>query len=321
MGQPSDEEIRKLVFSGYFLHIARKMNVRRATTPNYFAIHSSVNGVLDRTSAIFVNNDKSNNLAELDSAPVWIVFEKILRLSFKTIFPLATPIELSWLFEESPEFYRLCLDQEDALPTQKIVMQCSQPCLKELLGKFWAKLDPLEEELGCSLEIEMDHGIIIAYCSILQKTGIQEKLRAKIDAIVSLLSSQTVEEAYLGGTRLVVGAGLEVKEVLFSNEFMTLMIRGLPDAKDKLGHHLVQLGVSSGLEGTPNFFQYQNQAHGANLNAVLKFNSKWKAKEALDLLKSSQFHGSQPLNAAPLLGTRDGKGVYQHQLCRWFPLL
>jgi hypothetical protein len=110
--EPSDEDLRRLVFSGYFLHSARLIQSRKSRLPQYFAVHPSVSGTLDFKSAIVhCRSSKSNNTTPPPDPPQWIVYEKILRLK-TTLFPTSTPIQWSWILEESPAFYAFCLEKE-----------------------------------------------------------------------------------------------------------------------------------------------------------------------------------------------------------------
>jgi hypothetical protein len=173
-------------------------------------------------------------------------------------------------------------------------------------------MDSLEEELRCDLDVDIDHGILAAYCSSGEKARVESALRRKVDEVMRVLTDQVEEEVYMGGTRVVVGQGYKVKEILFPQEFITVFIRSLHPSvtKRELNLHLERvLGLSTGVIRSLELFSYDT-----NQTAVIKFTSKAGAQAGLELLKRHAFRGRQLEIFRAGMGPK--QGVSQEEVCR-----
>ncbi|XP_035706112.1 uncharacterized protein LOC110845722 isoform X2 [Folsomia candida] len=300
--EPTDNELRRIIFAGYFLHTARLIRSRKSKLPQYFAVHPSVTGSLDFKSALVHHTTTKNT-----QTPEWIVYEKILRLK-TTLLPTSTPIDFSWIGEESPAFLALCHAKQDELPTEKIVISASQECLRNIFGRYFINLNSLEAELGCDLDVDIDNGILAAYCTAVKKPRVEANLKRKVQIFMQVLKDQVEEEDYLGGTRVVVGLGYEVQEILFPQDFITIFIRSLDPSvsKTELKWHLELHGIS--------FRNLDLRSYETNQTAVIKFYSKADAKVALEVLKKEKFKGKELDVARAGMGPR--RGVTQEEVCR-----
>ncbi|CAG7824944.1 unnamed protein product, partial [Allacma fusca] len=169
--EPSNEQLRKIVFYGYFLHSARLIHSRNARNHEYCAIHPDVIGNLSSRAAILKGKDSQDF-----SPPNWIIYDRVLRLPSTLLFPVTSPIESSWINEENEEFYELCTRKCDTLPTETIFKQTSQECLNRIVGKNCCNLNSLEKELNCALDVDVESGILAAYCSVSNKNAVEKAL-------------------------------------------------------------------------------------------------------------------------------------------------
>lgn len=216
---PNTEEVLKLFLAGFFLHAARKVNVkgRGQCGINYFSIQSEVTGCLNFKSAFIANSD---------TAPDWILYDKILRLK-STLFPATSKIELGWIRDECPEFYNQCLQKENRIPTELLELKSSAACIRKVMGKMFVNLGRLEDEYNCLLIVDSSSASIKVLCSRTSAERIKARLESDLEKAKSSFLTDLNEEIYMRNTRIVVGAGYEIKSLLFKNEYTTLYLRNL----------------------------------------------------------------------------------------------
>jgi hypothetical protein len=68
---------------------------------------------------------------------------------------------------------------------------------------------------------------LIAWCKESQSKQIRAQLETKIDAALAVLQSEVSEEMYIGSTRLAMGRGGSLIDILQGTQFLTLNIRNL----------------------------------------------------------------------------------------------
>lgn len=235
---PNSEEVLKLFLAGFFLHAARKVNVkgRGQCRINYFSIQSEVTGCLNFKSAFATNSD---------TAPDWILYDKILRLK-STLFPATSKIELDWIRDECPEFYNQCLQKENRIPTELLELKSSVACIQRVMGKRFVNLGRLEDEYNCLLIVDYSGASIKALCSRTSAERIKARLEKDLEKAKNSFLTDLSEEIYMRNTRIVVGAGYEIKSLLFKNEYTTLYLRNLSrEVSQEAVERLVYSKISS----------------------------------------------------------------------------
>lgn len=192
-----------------------------------------------------------------------------------------------------------------------VIMQTSQECLRKLFGRNFIHLNSLQRKLGCRLEVDIDNGILAAYSTPENKCWVETSLKNMIDATVKELGDQVEEAEYIGGTRVVVGAGYEVQEILFPLEFNRIIIRGLHRSvtKSDLNNHFEKIGISSSTVQSLDLTPYPT-----NQTAFIRFTSKHVAKDALEMVQKVPFKGRKLDASHAGLGPK--KGVTQSEVCR-----
>lgn len=271
---PTNVDICRLACSGYFLNAARFILSKKSNSASqYCAVNSDVIGKLDNKCSLLTSPNKTE-------LPPWIIYDKIFCPSVSTIFPITNFIEISWIEAECPEFYQLCIKKQFSLSTERLIKCISQECLRTIVGKRFANVESLEQEWNCGIAGDLETGRLELYCTALNKPNVDRLIDNKIADTILDLANQVTEEDYLEGTRLVIGQGFEVKDVLFPQEYATFIIKDIPNKfscstlKKLLTQENEELGVLDVFK------------QGPSVNAVAKFSSKKDAKRSFERMSN-----------------------------------
>ncbi|KAE9040749.1 hypothetical protein PR003_g7292 [Phytophthora rubi] len=231
-GNPSDDQLRRLITAGYFLNAAvNKPKVAGKLSrggPQYFALYSGVLGSLFYGTSMHLLEKRSGTL------PSWILFDSILRLDTTTHLKLATPIDEAWIKEESQEFYDMCMSKRSELPVETIEFDnLSFTLLRSLFGKAFQQINRWEAQLKCTMSIDRNTNTLTVYCAPVNEPQIRASLDKRISALKTRLEEESIEEVYLGTTRVILGNGFEVRELLFDKDFAAVTVRNLADQTDR----------------------------------------------------------------------------------------
>ncbi|KAJ6638803.1 Pre-mRNA-splicing factor ATP-dependent RNA helicase PRP43 [Pseudolycoriella hygida] len=293
--EPSNVEIQELMCSGYYIQCARVFHSKNAnTTSEYFATQSEVAGRLDFRSSF--------NLLEVDS-PKWIVYDKIVRLP-STIFPVATAMDETWFQEANSDFYNFSVKKIETLPTEVTVTSTSQVAFRKIVGRNFCNVDTLEKELGCLLTGEPETGHMYLYSSAMNKDKVEREISSKIQQALTEIRKQTNEESFAGETRIVVGEGYKVQEILFKQEFSTFYIKDIK--KDLEKSRLESILTSNNEQLVSLDCTYHDQTY----TAIAKFSSKKDAKSSYEKISKMD------VVVTPRFGTAPCKGITHGLNCR-----
>lgn len=285
--RPSNADVQELMCSGYFIQCARVFYSKNINTPvEYFSTESSVAGRLDFRSSL--------NLLDVEPPPKWIVYDKIVRLP-NTIFPIASVMDENWLKEVNFDFYQMCLKKVEDLPTDLIVKSISQVSFRMIVGRNFGNVDALEKELSCLLTGDADTGQMHLYCAPIKRTKIEELIQGKIDDALTEIKKQVIEDNYIGETRVVIGEGYKVHEILFEKEFATFYIKNVTEDFDKVALKYILTMNNERLASLDCTY------HDKMSTAVAKFSSKKDAKSAFE-----RFAKIDGLTVAPSYGVSNG---------------
>lgn len=210
---PSEQDIQRLLFKGFFLNLAYR--VKKGT---YRTVLSDTIGVMHPGCAL-----KHQNIE-----PDWVVYQTILK-THKTMLIHVNPCSDQWTQEESPQFQKI-LDQNKA----EACVECRFPQVgkavtKLILGKFNSNVPALEKELQCTLEVDYETDGISAWCKLSVKNQCEENLKKRIEEAKEMLKKEVVEEVVIGNTRAVYGIGGVLTDFLFEGEYISINLRNLPN--------------------------------------------------------------------------------------------
>lgn len=265
---PTNLEVQQLMCSGYFIQCARVFYSKNVSTPvEYFSTESAVAGRLDFRSSL--------NLLDIEPPPKWIVYDKIVRLP-NTIFPIASVMDEDWLKETNFEFYKMCVKKTEDLPTDLIVLSISQVSFRMIVGRNFCNVDSLEKELGCLLTGDADTGKMYLYCAPIKTMSIEQKIMSKVEDALTEIKKQVIEENFIGETRVVIGEGYEVHEILFGREFATFYIKNVKEYFDR---SVLKQWLT---ENNERLASLDCTYHDKTYTAVAKFSSKNDAKSAYE---------------------------------------
>ncbi|TYZ63596.1 hypothetical protein PybrP1_002527 [[Pythium] brassicae (nom. inval.)] len=285
----SDDQLRRLLTAGFFLNAAvnkpTPATAYRRGGPQYYALYSSVLGSLFMGSALHVDEKRGGMPAP------WILFDSILRLNTTTFLSLATPIDEAWIKDESPAFYALCSKNRAELPVQTIEYpSLSVAVLKGLFGKSFQQINRWEAQLQCTLSIDRGSGTLTVFCAPRHEAQIRASLEKRFSALKTRLESEAREEVYLGETRAVVGAGFQVQQLLFGDEFTAVTVRNLPSLSDlELEQRMLAWTRAAGCSAdvVRSIDVLRNSADNSNptMSATVKFVSKDAASKVYETMR------------------------------------
>ncbi|EQC26032.1 hypothetical protein SDRG_16098 [Saprolegnia diclina VS20] len=277
-GEVSDSALRRIVFYGFFLHVAC-LKRDRSHMLQYCAVEADVVGTIPMEAAI------QNGVP-----PDWIVYDKIFRPAGRALLVACTPVEEGWLASESPEFARNVSAKLQQLPISTVVLTVPSPALKKLVGKQLCNLEAIEVQLGCTLHVVPDKGQLVAFCT----PAIARGLQSRVDALVAPYQEETLalttEQTYLGGTRAVIGAGFVVDELLFDDEYVTVYVRQLPATMPRRDIRAFVAKAANSSQPILRALEQQD-VNGGDQSVALTFYDKAVAKQVLTRLQGEVIAG------------------------------
>ncbi|KAE9014227.1 hypothetical protein PF010_g8129 [Phytophthora fragariae] len=294
-GNPSDDQLRRLITAGYFLNAAvNKPKVAGKPSrggPQYFALYSGVLGSLFYGTSMHLLEKRSGTL------PSWIIFDSILRLDTTTHLKLATPIDEAWIKEESQEFYDMCMSKRSELPVETIEFDnLSFTLLRSLFGKAFQQINRWEAQLKCTMSIDRNTNTLTVYCAPVNEPQIRASLDKRISALKTRLEEESIEEVYLGTTRVVLGNGFEVRELLFDKDFAAVTVRNLADQTDREVEKRLMQWVKRAKSSAASVRSVEilrhNNSGTASVSAAVKFTSKAEAHSVYEFMRGDCSGGS-----------------------------
>lgn len=312
-GAPTNDQLRRLLTAGFFLNAAvNKPTVQafRRGGPQYFALYSGVLGSLFKGSSVPLLEKQQNVL------PPWILFDSILRLNTTTFLVLATPLDDAWIQAESPAFYAMCCKKRAELPVQTIEFpHLPHPVVKGLFGKSYQHLQRWESQLKCTLTLDRDTGNLTVFCAPIHEAQIKSKLSSRIDLLLRRLGGQNAEFHYMGRTRAVVGEGFQVHELLFEDEFNSIVVRNLPDTTDgEIESQLVRWASRAGC-GPDMIREVDLLRHlssgSQSASVTIKFTTKTAARLMYDFVRGDASGGDvgESVTVTPVRVTADAEAA------------
>jgi len=296
--KPTNEELSRIAFSGLFLNTAHIVKAKTSRgNLQYFSLHTGVLGNCSRGSA----------LTHHPNPPDWIVYDRVLQIPI-TLFLSCNQIRPEWIEAENPDFYKSCLEKRSQLPTT--LTKCvSSEIIVSLLGKFYSNVQILQNELDSFIESDLDSGCLTIYCARNKVSQVDSLLDQKIRAAIVHLEEKVIELDYLGGCRLLIGQGYQVKDVLFYDDFVTVFVRNLVTGfqEEDLRDFVLDLVRNSKDRRIRQIQIFRGTGSG---NGLITFHSKETAQEFHQKVSNQELYvQGQRVQTNPSLGKRKGMSV------------
>jgi len=256
----SDEQLQRLVVSGYFLNVAVRTPLRgsydvlRNAAPTVCTLHPSsalvklaqprvpavgpgAAAVVGAGAAIGAEAGAAIGLVVAGAAavplPHYVLFQSMLS-THRSQLTVLTPLDARWIKAESPLYYAALREREAAIPCkQSVICGMTEPLLTAVLGRRYCKLPQLESSLDATIQVDADARTLTLWCSPVREASVRGHLEGLI-AAARRRSLAEVEEVPIGGTvRGVFGAGYACEQLLFGDEFVSVNLSGLPAAAEE----------------------------------------------------------------------------------------
>lgn len=154
---------------------------------------------------------------------------------------------------------------------------------------------------------DAETGQLYLYCAPIKTANIEQVIQSKIDVVLKEIKKQVTEEKYVGETRVVIGEGYQVHEILFEKEFATLYIKNIP--MDICRRTLKEILTSDNEDLASLDCVEQDNKY----TAIAKFSSKKDTKLAYERLLTVIVPATQ-ITVSPSFG--ESKGIRHGLTCR-----
>ncbi|TMW58426.1 hypothetical protein Poli38472_009985 [Pythium oligandrum] len=304
--QVKGDVIRRILTAGFFMN-ASVLKPRGRRGPEYFVLHSGAVGALFFGSAL---HQKSTRDTENPTYPPLVIFDSNIRLAETTYLSLATPIDESWIAEESSAFRRMCEDRKHDLPICEHEWKpVPFEIIRNVFGKGFRYLSKWEQDLSCSLIVDLPTSRVTALFAPRHKYQVVSALEERFAAERLMLERETIEEVYQGNTRAVISAGFQVRELLFGQDFTMLCIRNWSQDGPSLKRKIELIAEQEGLVHPliDSFHTVQQDNESPRLTATVKFASKFAAHVVLERLRGEYDAVGGVLDVVPRRNAQPGK--------------
>lgn len=258
--KPVDEsELALLLFRGMFLNYAV-----RTQNGQYHALRSKLIGRIHPGSV----------LRKLDFYPEFICFQNILNLN-SVLFINPIQCESKWLNDVSEEFRSVVRREE---PKKIEVGPKSASFLHQFVGKYGVLLREFEQSYDCMLEVDYTQKVLTAWTHKRSTDEIKNEINRRFEQIRNEAYLEVDQVPLNSSTSLLIGVGGELVNIICSDEFCSVVFRGLASkrAVDKIRESFKPNDLRS-------FRILQDQsAQNGNFVVHATFSEPNKAKDAKD---------------------------------------
>ena len=220
----SDEELTSIVVSAHFLNFAVRVGVREYAIVQH---DGRVCVASCHPSSVFCKLANNGSMA----LPNCVLFTSTIMLA-RTYLNGVTAMSEEWLNDESPSFDDFYKDKKRGMKCEQLTVEDLSPAdIRLLLGKGSmnsAKKASIEERFDCVVQPNYEKAQLEIWCQPDQKHGIQAYFTTWKGTLQELALNEVAEEVFMGDTRFVYGAGGEVEQMLFGNQFIFVNITNLP---------------------------------------------------------------------------------------------
>ena len=216
--KPVDEsELALLLFRGMFLNYAV-----RTQNGQYHALRSKLIGRIHPGSVF----------RKLDLYPEFICFQNIFNLN-SVMFINPIQCESEWLNDVSEEFRSVVRREE---PKKIEVGPKSASFLHQFVGKYGMLLREFEQSYDCMLEVDYTQKMLTAWTYKRNADEIKNEINRRFEQIRNEAHLEVDQVPLNSSTSLLIGVGGELVNIICSDEFCSVVFRGLASkrAVDKI---------------------------------------------------------------------------------------
>ena len=208
------DQILHCVTAGYFQNLALsngplKAGYQLVTTEN-------INAQVYRTSTITFGKQPAK----------YVVYHEILNLNGTNCMTVMCPIQYEWL----PEKWLRSLSRQptDLIFVNHVFENLGPSLMSACLGKRCAKKQTLEDLLGVVLDVDYEERKLTIWCQKQKLANAKSHLEQLLKLEREKLIREVEEYSLVGSTRLLMGAGGEPILVLTADEYVKVIVKGLP---------------------------------------------------------------------------------------------
>ena len=248
----------------------------------------------------------ASSLKSLGLQPDWLVFEQVLKTSRHFAINVTT-VSHEWILEALEKEW-LQIDLENAKRQrvdQMALFEVGEHVYKDFVGIRHSKLREIKESMKSKnnmmiIEASKQLGEIVVYSQ--QNCGQEytNLIRDRIACIKQKMQQEKIEQVLSSsnsGVRVIVGAGLNIVDVLMSDEYKTIFVTGIPNIIEAMTEDdMVETFQKFGKIGRIDHFR---NSKNKNNWGKITFEKKEEAELAVRMM-----NGNLDVGARPSIGFR-----------------
>jgi HrpA-like RNA helicase len=207
--------------------------ILRCITAGYFQNLAVSNGSLKAGYRLISNENtnaqiyRSSTITFEKQPPKFAVYHDILNLNGTNCMTVICPIQYEWL----PDVWLRSLPRQpaDLVFVDYIFQNLGPTLMKACLGKRCAKKQQLEDLLGVVLDVNYEEATLTICCKNDQLNKAKLHLEQLIKIEQEKLLKEVEEYEIVGATRILIGAGGEPLLALTADEYLKVIVKGLPN--------------------------------------------------------------------------------------------
>ena len=233
--KPTESEVEWLVMHALLLNIAC-----RSGSDKYTSVFSNVVGRITSRSSIADSAAKGGY-----SETSYIIYQSILRTYSTSFLHVHRLANIAMWFEiASPLVRQRYLAIQPTLERSVVIIENQAPMtLLRVAGTFGMNIPAIERELDCSLDLDITNGRLIAMCPKAASLAVQEQITGKLEQARESIQNEVMSiewpirskesEDIKSDTRVVVGRGLEILDVLFEGQSNQVKVENVVASLDE----------------------------------------------------------------------------------------
>jgi HrpA-like RNA helicase len=202
------------VAAGYFQNLALSNGSLKAGYQ--LVVTENTNAQVHRSSTIAFGKQPAK----------YVVYHEILNLNGTNCMTIVCPIQYEWL----PKTWLNSLPRQptDLIFVNHVFENLGPTLMSACLGKRCAKKQQLEDSLGVVLDVNYEQATLTIWC----KSDKLNKAKSHLEQLMKIEREKLVKEVeeydIVGSTRVLLGAGGEPISMLTADEYVKVIVTGLP---------------------------------------------------------------------------------------------
>lgn len=261
----------------------------------------------ERAGYIIVEKDQqvqlfpASSLKSLGLQPDWLVIEQVLKTSRDFAINVTT-VSNEWILEALEKEW-LQIDLENAKRQrveQMALFEVGEQVYKDFVGIRHSKLREIEESMKSKnnmtiIEASKQLGEIVVFSQQNCEQGYTNLIRDRIASIKQKMQQEKSEQflsSSNSGVRVIIGAGLNIVDVLMSDEYKTIFVTGIPDIIEAMTEdYMVETFQKFGKIGRIDHFR---NSKNRNNWGKITFEKKEEAELAVQMMNGHLVVGARP---------------------------